>query len=140
MESYGELIKQFRATRGMSQRALAREVGLNPTLVNRSEAGDRAPAGPAEIAATARALGLSPEQHDRLLASAGYWPAVFLTVGASDRTLRAVALALADDSLTDEIRHALRQAIEGVIQAATIGRGSGSADRSRAPDPSMTSS
>jgi len=138
VDSYGELLRRFRLARGISQRALARGIGLNPTLVNRSEAGDRAPAGPSEIAATARALGLSDEEHDRLLGSAGYWPAAFLAVGAGDRTLRAVALALADDSLPDEVRRALRQAIEGVVQAATVGRSHEPVDRrqgqARPPD------
>ena len=77
----------------------------------------------------AKALGLSPEQHDQLLASAGYWPAAFLAVGANDPTLRAVALVLADDSLQDECRLALRQAIEGIVRAVTISRGVVSVDR-----------
>jgi transcriptional regulator with XRE-family HTH domain len=140
MESYGEVLKQFRLARGMSQRALARDVGLNPTLINRSEAGDRAPSGPEEIAAAARALGLTPEEHDRLLASAGYWPAAFLAIGATDRTLRAVAVTLADDSLPGEVREALRQAIEGIVQAVTISRGSVSVDRIQGQNPPDTGS
>jgi transcriptional regulator with XRE-family HTH domain len=122
VESYGEALRRLRQARGMSQRALARAVGLNPTLINRSEAGDRPPQGPAEVAAIAQALRLTPAEHDLLLARAGYWPAVFLAVGPSDPTLRAVAEALASPTLPAEVRSALRTAIESAVRAATLGR------------------
>jgi len=117
---YGDLLKRLRQDRGIAQRALAREISLNPTLVNRSESGDRAPSGPDEIAAIARALTLTHAEFDGLLASAGYWPAAFVAVGPGDPTLYAVATALADPSLSNEIRRQLRLAIEGVVRAVML--------------------
>ena len=120
MAPYGDLVKKLRQERGMTQRALARAISLNPTLVNRSESGDRAPSGPDEIAAIARALTLTHAQFDELLASAGYWPAAFVAVGPADRTMYAVASVLADPSLSDEVRQQLRLAIEGIVRAVTL--------------------
>jgi transcriptional regulator with XRE-family HTH domain len=120
MTSYGDLLKKFRSERGVAQRALAREIGLNPTLINRSEAGDRAPAGPDEIAAISRALKLAREEFDQLLGSAGYWPAAYLAIGPSDPTLYTVATTLADPSLADEVKRELRQAIEAIVRAVIV--------------------
>jgi transcriptional regulator with XRE-family HTH domain len=122
MESYAELLKRYRLKSGISQRALAREIGLNPTLVNRSEAGDRPPSGTDEVAAISRALGLTTEERDRLLASAGHWPAVFLALGPGDETLRAVADALSSDALSDSAKTALRRAIDGLVAAVRAAR------------------
>ena len=122
MALYGDLLKKLRLGRGMAQRALAREIGLNPTLVNRSEAGDRPPSGPNEIAAIGRALKLTDRELDELLASAGYWPAAFVSMGPGDPTLYAVATALADPSLPDEVKRELRGAIEGVVRAVSQAR------------------
>jgi transcriptional regulator with XRE-family HTH domain len=122
VESYGTLLARYRETRGMSQRALARAMNLNPTLINRSEAGDRAPAGPDEIAGAARALQLTADEHDVLLESAGYWPSAFLSLGSSDPTLRVVATTLADPSLTPEIREEFRRAIDSIARLAASKR------------------
>jgi transcriptional regulator with XRE-family HTH domain len=117
--AYGELLKTYRGGR-MKQRPLARAVGLNPTLINRSEKGNRLPAGPDEVVAIAGALGLSAEERDRLLAAAGYWPVVFLALGPGDATLRSVAVVLADGSLPDDARRSFRAAVEslGAVVAA----------------------
>lgn len=120
MKAYGDLLKKLRLERGLAQRALAREIGLNPTLVNRSEAGDRAPASADEIAAIGRALRLTDAELDQLLGSAGYWPAAYVTVGPGDPTLYAVATALADGSLPAEVKRELRQAIEAVARAVLV--------------------
>src|SRR5579884_2387040 len=91
--TYGELLRAYREPR-MKQRPLARAVGLSPTLLNRSEKGTRQPAGAEEVLAIAGALGLSADERDRLLAAAGYWPAVLQALGPGDLTVRAVAVVL----------------------------------------------
>lgn len=119
MDAYGNALRQYRQGRGISQRALAREIGLNPTLVNRSEAGDRGPGSPDEVASIARALKLTASEHDHLLVLAGYWPAAFLALGPADPTLRAVARALTDTSLPEDVRADIRQGIEALMRAVT---------------------
>lgn len=131
MKAYGDLLKKLRLERGLAQRALAREIGLNPTLVNRSEAGDRAPAGPDEIAAIARALKLTDGEFDQLLGSAGYWPAAYITVGPGDPTLYAVATILADLSLPDEVKRELRLAIETIVRAVIVSQRATRSDEKR---------
>jgi transcriptional regulator with XRE-family HTH domain len=111
--SYGELLRAYREPR-MKQRPLARAVGLNPTLLNRSEKGTRQPADAAEVLAIAAALDLSADERDRLLAAAGYWPAVLQALGPGDLTLRAVAVVLADPSLSDDAKRAFRTAVESM--------------------------
>lgn len=121
MAGYGELLRALRQERGVSQRALARTVGLNPTLLNRSEAGDRPPASQGEVAAIAWALGLDADEHDRLLASAGYWPAVFVALGPADPTLRALAAALANPRLPEPVKADLRAGLEALARAVVAG-------------------
>jgi transcriptional regulator with XRE-family HTH domain len=119
---YGELLRAYREPR-MKQRPLARAVGLNPTLLNRSEKGTRQPADAQEVLAIAAALDLSADERDRLLAAAGYWPAVFQALGPGDLTLRAVAVVLADLSLSDDAKRAFRTAVESMGTAvAAVGR------------------
>jgi transcriptional regulator with XRE-family HTH domain len=124
--AYGELLRAYREPR-MKQRPLARAVGLNPTLLNRSEKGTRQPADADEVLAVADALGLSADERDRLLAAAGYWPAVFQALGPGDLTLRAVAVVLADPSLPDDTKRAFRTAVE------SMGAAVGAAGRATAP-------
>jgi transcriptional regulator with XRE-family HTH domain len=124
--TYGELLRAYREPR-MRQRPLARAVGLSPTLLNRSEKGTRQPAGPGEVLAIAGALGLSADERDRLLAAAGYWPAVFQALGPGDLTMRAVAVVLADPSLPDEAKRAFRTAVE------SMGAAVAAVDRAGAP-------
>jgi transcriptional regulator with XRE-family HTH domain len=122
LESYGRVLERYREERGVSQRALAREVGLSHVLVNRSEKDERPPAGPEEIAAIARALELTEEQHDRLLASAGYWPAAFLALGPADETLARVAGVLADPSVPEAAQQEFRRAVDALANVAALTR------------------
>lgn len=124
MPSYAELLRSFRQKSGLSQRALAREIGLNPTLVNRSEAGDRPASDTTEISSIARALGLTAAERDELLASAGYWSAAFLALGPGDPTLKCVADALSAGDLPIAAKESLRRAIESTVAAVRAAQGS----------------
>src|SRR5262245_32923460 len=94
VSTYGRSLARLRARGRLSQRALARGLGLSHTLVVRIEAGTRAPASAEEVLEVARLLGASAEETDELLLGAGYWPAVFLALGPGEATLRRVAEAL----------------------------------------------
>jgi hypothetical protein len=110
--AYGELLRALR--RGTSATVIQRAAGLHPTQLKRTEQGSRSPEGPDEVLAVARAIGASPEERDRMLEAAGYWPAAFIELGRDDPTLRALAAALADPDVPPEGRSQLRVAVEAL--------------------------
>lgn len=113
--TYARLLKSLREAHGTSQRALARGLDLNPALVNRSEDGTRPPRDPAEVMRVGDLLELTERQRDELLAAAGFWPAAYHRLGPDDPTLSAVAGSLADPTLADDVRAALRDQIERLV-------------------------
>jgi transcriptional regulator with XRE-family HTH domain len=122
-EGYAGALRRLRVERGVSQRELARALGISQPLVARTEAGARLPDGPEEIAAVARALSLAEEEQDELLLMAGLWPSAFVALGPGDVTLRAVARTLADPGLTPATRQEVRRAIEALTRAVAAARG-----------------
>lgn len=112
MDSFGRLLKTFREQAGLTQRGLARASGVNSAIVSRLESDDRAPSGPAQVLALARALRLAPAETDRLLAAAGLWPQVFLAVGPDDPSLLAVARLLASERVDGRAKACLRRVID----------------------------
>jgi transcriptional regulator with XRE-family HTH domain len=122
VETYGQLLERYREARGISQRALAREIGLSHVLINRSEKGERPPAGTDEIAAIARVLHLTQEEHDHLLAAAGFWPGAFVALGPTDPTLRQTAAVLADPAIPDQAREEFRRAVAALAGMAALTR------------------
>lgn len=115
MPAFAELLKSYRAARGMSQRALARAARINPAIANRLENGERGPSGPDQVRAIATALGLDAEQSDRLLGAAGFWPDVYLRVGPDDRTLLRVAQLLASPRVAEPDRDRFRAVIDLLV-------------------------
>ena len=109
-------LKAFRAAAGLTQRALARASAINSAIISRMESADRGPSGPEQVLAIARALALSPEQTDALLTSAGFWPAVFLSVGPQDETLLRVAQVLASRQIPEATRARFRRVIDLLVQ------------------------
>lgn len=108
---FAALLKTYRERRGLAQRALARAAQINPAIISRMESGDRGPSGPPQVLAIARALGLAAEEADALLASAGFWPQVYLALGPGDPTLRAAARVLASPDLGDEHKERFRRLV-----------------------------
>jgi len=96
----GQLLRQFREQRGLSQNALARRMGVNPAYVNRLEHGGRGAGNRQLIERAAAALELSPAERDALLSAAGHLPQALQTVGPTDPTLRLVADLLADPAIS----------------------------------------
>jgi transcriptional regulator with XRE-family HTH domain len=114
---YGERVRVHREGRALSANALARSVGLHPTLLARSEAGTRAPEDEAEVLAVARALGLADTERDELLLAAGFWPGAFLALGPDDRALRAVAALLTSPAVPEDARARFRRAVVDLAEA-----------------------
>src|SRR5262245_40452481 len=115
--AYGRLLRELPEARGHSGAGLARVLAKYPAQLARTEAGTSPPDGPEEVLRTARALGLGPEERDRLLEAAGYWPAAFLELGPADPTLRALAAALSDPGIPPEARRRLRTIVEAATAA-----------------------
>ena len=111
---FGDLLRQARQRRGVSQRALARASRVNPAIVSRLESGDRGPSGPDQVRALAVALTLEPTEADALLASAGFWPQSLLDLGPADETLLAMAHVLTSPRLTHPDRARFR-AVVGLL-------------------------
>jgi transcriptional regulator with XRE-family HTH domain len=119
MASFAELLKDYRVKSGMSQRAVARASGINPAIINRMESGQRYPSGPEQVVAISDSLGLSPEDADSLLSSAGYWPGVILTLGPRDETLLSVARVLAGSGVEAASRARFRHTIQLLVEQWT---------------------
>ncbi|MDA8219815.1 MAG: helix-turn-helix transcriptional regulator [Dehalococcoidales bacterium] len=108
---FAQLLKALREASGLSQRALARAAQINPAIISRMEGGERGPSGPAQVFAIARALSLGQQDTDALLASAGFWPGVYLQVGPDDPTLLAVARTLATEFRDEAAKARFRQLV-----------------------------
>ncbi len=69
---FGELLRQYREEAGLSQNALARAAGIDPTSLNRAERGKQGPPRKATLIKLVRALGwsLTDERAQRLFAAA----------------------------------------------------------------------
>ena len=110
-EGFGQALRTLRERAGLSQSALARKAGLDPSFINRLESGQRS-ADRAVVEALIGAIDLPPADADRLLAAGGHLPAVFARLGLHDPTLQFVAQILGDEGLSAEDRAAFRQVVE----------------------------
>lgn len=112
-ESFGSLLRALREQKGISQSALARRAGLDPSFVNRLESGQRG--AERSVAETLiEALEISPTEGDRLLAAGGHLPALFARLGLQDETLQLVARILTDDRLSPDDRDEFRRVVEAI--------------------------
>jgi len=106
---FADLLRGFRERLGWSQTALGARAGVNASYINRLESG----VPTAEVVrALAAGLGLSPEETDRLLWSAGCLPASLQALTPGDPTLLAVARLLGDRRLSPEARADFRACVE----------------------------
>lgn len=111
---FGELLRSFRLQAGRSQSALAREVGIDASYINRLESGEREPPRRQLVESLAAALGLPAEDRDRLFLAAGELPGALARLGPRDSTLRAVAEVLGDEELTEEEQREFRRVVEAI--------------------------
>lgn len=110
-EAFGALLQSFRRRAGLSQGALAKLAGIDPSYVNRLERGEREPPKREIVEALITALQLPPDDADRLLVAAGHLPRALQHLGPLDPTLLLVADILADERIPAEERRQFRQQI-----------------------------
>jgi transcriptional regulator with XRE-family HTH domain len=103
--SAGPLLTYHRLTAGHTQAELARRAGIDHSLLNRYEAGERRPSR-ARVLKLAHALGLSADETDELLQTAGWAPAtptyrrlVVLFAACGDANRRRKAARLLDQAV-----------------------------------------
>jgi transcriptional regulator with XRE-family HTH domain len=113
---FGELLRQYRAARGLSQAALAARAGLDRSYVNRMEAGERGAPAQAAAEALAQALDLADVEADRLFVAAGLLPRSLRALGVADPTLLLLAQRLTDQRLSIAARAALRATVETIAR------------------------
>lgn len=115
----GELIRRSRVARGLSQSAVAAQLGWVPSTINRYEAGARAP-DRAALIALAEAMDVAPDELDRWLAAAGFLPRSLEALDPADPEVRAVVRALADPDLPPEVRAEVRAALRLIGRLAAL--------------------
>jgi transcriptional regulator with XRE-family HTH domain len=72
MASFGKLLKDFRIRAKLPQRVLAQKANIDTSYISRLERGEREVASRSIALKIAEILGLSPEEIDLWLISAGY--------------------------------------------------------------------
>ncbi len=114
--AFGATLRELREQTGLSQSAIGRRAQVHASIVSRLESGDRTPSSPGLVEALARGLQLSPDDTDRLLAAAGFVPAVITRLGAGDPTLLLVAQVLTDSRVSADERQRLRDVVEAAAR------------------------
>jgi transcriptional regulator with XRE-family HTH domain len=109
-ESFGVLLRTLRERAGLSQSALARQAGLDPSFINRLESGRRGVERPVADALVA-AMQLPARAADRLLAAGGFLPPSLTKVGLDNPTLQLVVEFLTEESLSSGDRAAFHRSI-----------------------------
>ncbi len=71
---FSGLLRKAREEQGFSQKALAQDVGINPSYINRIESRERSAPKREIVLELAESLGLNEMQTDQLLVSGGYSP------------------------------------------------------------------
>ena len=121
LSSFGHLLKEFRLYRGMTQKSLAQAINVNGSYIARLERDERRPSRRV-VTNMARAMQLSADDTDRLLASAQHLPEGDLTrlieqsgVSLAHPAIQTVANALQDRDLPPHAREQLENEIIAYI-------------------------
>jgi transcriptional regulator with XRE-family HTH domain len=112
---FAERLQAARQRVGISQNQLARQVGIDPSYLNRIERGERAAPAREVVEALAEALALSDAEADDLLVSAGHLIRALARLGPLDPTIRLVAEALGDPQVSTADRAALRECLALIV-------------------------
>ncbi len=112
---FAEWLQAARQRAGISQNQLARQVGIDPSYLNRIERGERAAPAREVVEALADALALSPAEADGLLISAGHLTRALARLGPLDPTIRLVAECLTDPDVPAADRAALREVLALIV-------------------------
>ena len=109
--SFAAVLSEYQRRSRRSQRSVALAADLDPGRYSRLLSGERAPASREQIIALASALGLGQRETDHLVAAAGFLPPGLERVGADDPAIAALTAALAEPTLDDGAREALRRTV-----------------------------
>lgn len=120
INDFGLLLGQFRKQKGITQVALARACGYDPSYVSRLERGARRPPDREMVIALCDALGLTDAESEQMLLTAGYAPKSVPGLDAA-RLLRVPALErieaiLLDPELPDVAKRVIVHAIEDLAR------------------------
>jgi transcriptional regulator with XRE-family HTH domain len=114
--SFADLLCGFRQRLGWAQTALGARADVNASYINRLESGGRGGPTAEIVCALAAGLGLSLEETDRLLWSAGCLPDGLRRLPCGDPTILAVARLLGDRRLSPEALADFRACVEAMAR------------------------
>jgi transcriptional regulator with XRE-family HTH domain len=121
LSSFGHMLKDMRLGRRLTQKELASSVNVNGSYIARLERDERRPSRKV-VMNLARAMQLTPEETDRLLASAQHLPEGDLAriieqsgVSLAHPVIQAVANALQDRDLSPHGREQLESEITAYV-------------------------
>lgn len=116
-EEFRGLLKRQREARRWSQERLAAEAEMDHSLVSRLESGQRSPTRDA-ISKLARGLELPPEQKDRLLIAAGFFPDQPENALSDEPSVTRIYRILRDEKTPQPVRDNLRQLLNNLTEIA----------------------
>lgn len=116
-EEFRGLLKRHREARRWSQERLAAEAEMDHSLVSRLESGQRSPTRDA-IGKLARGLDLAPEQKDRLLIAAGFFPEQPENALSDEPAVTRIYRILRDEKTPQPVRDNLRQLLNNLTEIA----------------------
>lgn len=116
-EEFRGLLRRFRDARRWSQEHLAAQAEMDHSLVSRLESGQRSPTREA-IGKLARGLELPPEQKDRLLIAAGFFPDQPENALSDEPSVTRIYRILRDVNTPEPVRDNLRQLLNNLTEIA----------------------
>ncbi|HEX2035535.1 MAG TPA: helix-turn-helix transcriptional regulator [Chloroflexota bacterium] len=113
---FGQLLRELRVARGVSQATLAGRAGVDRSYVNRLETGERGAPAAAVLEALIAGLQVTEAEAERLRGAAGVLPRALQALGPADPTLLRLAERLVDPTLSQGARDALRATVEAIVR------------------------
>ena len=116
-QEFRALVKRHREARHWSQERLAAEAAMDHSLISRLESGQRSPTRDA-IDKLARGLALQPEQKDRLLIAAGFFPERAEHALVDEPMVGKLYSLLRDEETPEPVRDNLRRVLTSLVELA----------------------
>jgi transcriptional regulator with XRE-family HTH domain len=116
-EEFRALLKRHREGRRWSQERLAAEADMDHSLVSRLESGQRSATREA-ITKLAYGLALSPEDKDRMLIAAGFFPDQPENALADEPVVTRLYRILRDEHTPDTVRDNIRLVLNSLTEIA----------------------
>lgn len=120
--SFGALLKSLREGRGVSQSRLAERADFDHSYVSRLESGARMPTREA-VDRLSEALNLEKQQHDSMLAAAGFLPRDVSSLISSEPVIGKIIDLLQDEAVPSEYRDNFRMILKLLVEQARFAMG-----------------